>query len=287
LSSAAWGLCYLLEGSPDDPSACARAVRLLSAGFEAGKEPSATDEHPVLVQVSRCMRTCGDRQSPLPPAALRLAGLLVSLSEPCFTTAVIAAGGLRSLHATLVDTYAPVQARCDAAYVLANIAAGTLEQAQNLANETGLLEALCDGVERGAPSVRRECALAIVNFLKKGPDFVALLDGRRVLQLCPILLKDEDARLQGAVLESVEVLLNSTASRELNLTGIAQECGLVDKLQELCHSENTVGRQACFIVKSSFSHAKDHPVLADVNMEEPSREGVNSPRRRAKFKFGA
>eukprot|EP00930_Biecheleria_cincta_P044717 TRINITY_DN30794_c0_g1_i1.p1 TRINITY_DN30794_c0_g1~~TRINITY_DN30794_c0_g1_i1.p1 ORF type:complete len:633 (+),score=121.59 TRINITY_DN30794_c0_g1_i1:48-1901(+) len=285
LSSAVWGLCYLLEGAPDDPSACARAARLLSAGFEADKVPAPTAVHPVLAQVARCMRTCGDLRSPLPSAALRLAGILVSLSEPGFTTAVIAAGGLRSLHASLADTSAPVQARCDAAWVLANMAAGTPDQAQSLARETGLLEALCDGVERGAPSVRQECAWAIMNFLKQGPDFVPRLDGRRVLQLAPILLNEDDIRVQRAVLESVEVVLNSVVAKELNLTGAAHEYGLVRRMQELSQSEGTVGRQASFIVKSWFN--QDHLSLADLDMEEPSQEGVNSPRRRAAFKFGA
>merc|ERR1712194_931939 len=44
-----WGLCYLLEGAPDQEDGCRRAKRLLSTGFPT--EEATPMEHPLLTKV--------------------------------------------------------------------------------------------------------------------------------------------------------------------------------------------------------------------------------------------
>mmetsp|Transcript_28585 Transcript_28585/g.51816 ORF Transcript_28585/g.51816 Transcript_28585/m.51816 type:complete len:598 (+) Transcript_28585:45-1838(+) len=267
-SSALWGLCHLLEGSSEDGDACAHAARMLSAGFEQGKVPKPPAAHPLLQSLVESMRATGDRRSTLPTAALRLAGLLVSLSDPFFTDALIASGPfLQALHADLVDGHADGQVQRDAAWVLGNIAAGSPDQAKQLSSITGLVEALCCACERSSHAqVRSECMWAIANLAKHGR-----IDNRRLLQISVTgLRREQDPVLQRAILDAVEAaLLQGTAAAEVP--------DLIQQLQELAQSsESAVYRKARYLLQREK--------IGDEN--EEARDGVNSPRRRDKYKYG-
>lgn len=240
LSNATWGLCYLLQGAEEDSEGCRRAVRILTAGFQGEEVPTP---HPLLQQVVRCMRMVGDWRCPLPSAALRLAGMLVHLSDSSFTDALLAAGLLGALHADLVDSYAPVQVRRDAAWVLANVAAGSLAQAQSLAEQPGLVEALCD---QGPTEVRQECTWAILNLLKHGPDmFVRMGVHRVVCILTNALQADTEPALQRSAMEHLELLMQKLQTPEAG--------GLVGKLQGLCHSsDGAILQKARFLLQNFF-----------------------------------
>lgn len=242
LSSAIWGLCYLLEGAKEDTDRCLRAARMLSAGFDELSE--APEPHPLLQQVVHCLRSPGDWRCPLPSAALRLAGILVELPEPSFTDALLAAGLLGALHADLVDAYAPLQVRRDAAWVLANVAAGNLSQAQRLAEQPGLAEALCD---QQTKEVAQECSWAILNLLKHGPDMFTRLGIHRVLGvLLNALHSEAEASLQQAAMEQLELLMQQLTP---------EASGLVAKLQVLSRSpDNAVLSKAQFLLQNFFPH---------------------------------
>jgi len=307
LSSAIWGLCYLLEGATEDANGCARAERLLLAGFQPDEVPKPPHAHPLLKQVVGCMRVAGDRRSPLPAAALRLTGQLVSLPQPALTDAAIAAGALKALHAQLVDTYAPAQLQRDAAWVLANIAAGTAEQAKRLSEAPGLMEALAERAERSSsPKVRRECAWAIMNLCKRSPEMLLRLDARTVLRTSIIALRGEsDPALQLAVLDAVEMAVRRGRVPESSssLAVLAKEIGLADELlglrksqeiavQEKAHSvlvavSGVPGSAAALEAAEAPSMAGEGGKAKAKGEDEPANDGVNSPRRRAKYKFGA
>lgn len=242
LSSAIWGLCYLLEGAKEDTDRCLRAAHMLSAGFDELSQ--APEPHPLLQQVVHCVRSPGDWRCPLPSAALRLAGILVELPEPSFTDALLAAGLLGALHADLVDAYAPLQVRRDAAWVLANVAAGNLSQAQRLAEQPGLAEALCD---QQTKEVAQECSWAILNLLKHGPDMFTRLGIHRVLGvLLNALHSEAEASLQQAAMEQLELLTQQLTP---------EASGLVAKLQVLSRSpDKAVLSKAQFLLQNFFPH---------------------------------
>lgn len=308
LSSAIWGLCYLLEGAAEDTSGCARAERLLLAGFQPDQVPKPPAAHPLIEQVVRCMRVAGDRRSPLPAAALRLTGQLVSLPQASLTDAAIAAGALKALHAQLVDSHAPAQLQRDAAWVLANIAAGTTEQANRLAEAPGLMEALAERAERStSPKVRRECAWAIMNLIKRSPGMLLRLDARTVLRTSSVALRGEsDPALQLAVLDTVQmaVLHGRLPESSPSLAALAKEYGLADELLGLRRSREiavqekanevsttlsggTAESSAALEAAEAQSVAENKVKTVDEADGEPAIDGVNSPRRRAKYKFGA
>lgn len=241
LSNALWGLCYLLEAK-EDTDRCLRAARMLSAGFDELSQ--APEPHPLLQQVVHCLRSPGDWRCPLPSAALRLAGILVELSEPSFTDALLSAGLLGALHADLVDAYAPLQVRRDAAWVLANVAAGNLAQAQRLAEQPGLAEALCD---QQTKEVAQECSWAILNLLKHGPDMFTRLGIHRVLGvLLNALHSEAEASLQQAAMEQLELLMQQLTP---------EASGLVAKLQVLSRSpDKAVLSKAQFLLRNFFPH---------------------------------
>eukprot|EP00435_Cladocopium_sp_Y103_P056726 s159_g19.t1 len=226
----------------EDTDRCLRAAHMLSAGFDELSQ--APEPHPLLQQVVHCVRSPGDWRCPLPSAALRLAGILVELPEPSFTDALLAAGLLGALHADLVDAYAPLQVRRDAAWVLANVAAGNLSQAQRLAEQPGLAEALCD---QQTKEVAQECSWAILNLLKHGPDMFTRLGIHRVLGvLLNALHSEAEASLQQAAMEQLELLTQQLTP---------EASGLVAKLQVLSRSpDKAVLSKAQFLLQNFFPH---------------------------------
>ena len=240
LSSAIWGLCYLLEGAPEDTERTERALRMLSAGCEE----EAPAPHPLLQQVVRCMRTPGDWRCPLPSAALRLAGLLVQLPSARFADALLEAGLLGALHSTLVDAYAPTQVRRDAAWTLANLAAGTLSQAERLAEQPGLVEALCD--QQLGPEVVVESSWTILNLLQHGPQMFLRLGVHRVLSvLLHALQADADSSLKCSAMEQLELLMKELQTPEVR--------GLAGKLQALSQSpDDAILNKARFLLQNFF-----------------------------------
>jgi len=241
LSSAIWGLCYLLEGAPEDSERTERALRMLSAGCEEEATPAP---HPLLKQVVRCMRTPGDWRCPLPSAALRLAGLLVQLPEARFADTLLEAGLLGALHSTLVDAYAPTQVRRDAAWTLANLAAGTLSQAERLAEQPGLVEALCDFSV--APEVVVESSWTILNLLQHGPQMFLRLGVHRVLNvLLHALQVDADSSLKCSAMEQLELLMKELQTPEVR--------GLAGKLQALSQSpDDAILNKARYLLQNFF-----------------------------------
>lgn len=236
LSEALWGLCYLLEGATSEKDSAARAMRMLEVGFAPGEAPRPPAVHPAVAQAVRCMRLSGNPKNPTPVPALRLLGVMVRVPSPEVTDAVLAAGALPALRDTLVDLYAPVQVRRDAAWALANVAAGTDAQAERLLDDSGVWDTLCEVLEEGRPEVRCECAWAVANVAKRGPPTAAMLDSAKILRLATLAVRVEtDPELQRALLDAVEVLLRYS-SRQANggsLWEVADEIGLLEVLEDL------------------------------------------------------
>lgn len=172
--------------------------------------------------------------------ALRLLGVMVCVPSPEVTDAVLAAGALPALRDALVDLHAPVQVRRDAAWALANVAAGTDAQAERLLGESGVWDTLCEVLEEGRPEVRCECAWAVANVAKRGPPTAAMLDTGKVLRLATLAVRvEKDPELQRALLDAVEVLLRYSGrhANDGSLWEIADEIGLLEVLEDLQLSE--------------------------------------------------
>lgn len=294
LAEALWGLCYLLEAATEERDGAARAMRLVTAGFPDGEEPPSP--HPVLVQAVQCMRRAGDDRNPLPVPALRLVGLLLNVSSAEITDLVLTAGALKALRDTLMDSNAPAEVRCDAAWALSNAAAGTNSQAQQIIDTPGVWEDVCHAAEGGAVhQVRRESAWAVANVAKRGFPAVHGIDGQKLVRvLAAALRRESEPALQCALLDALEAALrhgDETASakglRSTPLLALAGEYGLPKELEELQSSEcEGVHRKAAAILELWFGASrKDAP--PEEKAQKQSNITGGSPRRPAAYQFGA
>lgn len=303
LSQAIWGVCYLLDGSKEDPETAARGARLLSAGYADGKVPT---EHPLLQKVIRCMRQPGLQRSPLAFPSLRVVGALASTSAPGLTDAVLSAGVLKALRENLQDSRTPMQVQRDSAWILSNIAAGTMEQAVKVAQEPNLWEALCDSLERGtAHQVRRECAWALTNLIKRGASVLSQLECRKVTKvIVQRLINETDTSLQQALLDATEVILRYgdelVASQGLSrnaMAAAAQEAGLLEELEELQRAPlDAIYRKAVHVLEKWFgadsARVPREKLMDDASpVKSPTRTPSaivgGSPKRPMAYRFGA
>lgn len=323
LSEALWGLCYLLEGAKGelhptpaslpketfqmyeggDAGGLVRAKRLLSAGFGPGEVPQPPTPHPVVTKIVRCTCQVGDRRSTLQIPALQLLGGLVSLSTPEFTDVAIAAGALKAFRDILVNSNALMQLRCDAAWALSNVAAGTFAQTQCLVEEASVWDALCDTLEKNTTQkVRRECAWAITNVAKRGLQTFARLDGKKLIHLVTCALKHElDPALQRALLDAGEAVFRY-GDEQTAAKGLAENpfvisaggSGFIEVLEDLQHAEQEgIYRKALHIMESWFlnedrENAPPQELPAkNSRVMMPSAICGGSPIRPAAYKFGA
>jgi len=289
LSEALWGLSYLLEGASEDEGST-RAARFLAAGFGPGETPMPPAPHPVVERVVCCMKRPELKENQMPVPALRLLGALVSASSPELTDLVIAAGVLRALRDAVRCVEASTQVRCDAVWTLSNIAAGSPAQAQRLLIEPGVWAAVCDSLESGAThEIRRECAWTIVNVAKGGAVALTKLDCKALLRLLKVALQETKRQQRGAAAEEekqallLRALLDVAESclrcgqEQAEKQGVsvnpfvrhAEECGLLDQLEELQHSESeAVYRKAVYLLESWFQ--------ADLENEPPGACPIQS-----------
>lgn len=303
LCQAMWGTCYLLEGAAEETDASKRGARLLSAGRAAGEVPT---EHPILAKIVHCMRQPSDRRSPLPFPALRVIGALASTSAPELTDAIISAGALKALRENLLDSRAPPQVQRDSAWTLSNIAAGSLEQAVRLVQESSVWEALCENLEVGtAPQVRRECAWAMTNLLKRGSAVLSKLDAAQATKTAVRRLMNEtDTSLQHALLDAIEAALRYggelAAAKGLSVNPLAapaEEAGLLEELEELQRARTeAIYRKAVFILEtwfeSGYERVPREKMLDEKSPDKsptrtPSAICGGSPKRPMAYRFGA
>jgi hypothetical protein len=161
---------------------------------------------------------------------------------------VLAAGGLQALRSALADTSAPSQIRLDAAWALANVAAGAQTQALRLLEDADTWEVLCATLEHANESaVSQECAWAVANVAKRGPFILARLDARKTLRLITFALKDGAAptALAHALLDASEAILRHGDEQQVSrglaanpLAAAASELGLEEVLEELQDAEH-------------------------------------------------
>jgi len=120
---------------------------------------------------------------------------------------VVRAGALRALSDVMTESRAPVQVRCDAAWALSNVAAGTPAQVQHLIDTAGSVAALCDVLETASTkSLRSECAWALANLARRGGEAAARLEPGRLARLLRQALEARlDPALEPALLDALAV----------------------------------------------------------------------------------
>lgn len=303
LADAMWGLCYLVGGAADEAETIARFDRILGAGYSPAAVPL---EHPVIEKVVSCIGRAGDCQNPLPVPALQLISSMLRLSHAQYVDTALAAGALPALTAVLLDACAPEALRRDAAWALANVAAGTAAQTKALLDVPEAWSALCTGMEQASSKlIRRECAWAVANVTKRAyGERPGQPDPREVLQLLTRVLKQDsfDAALSRALLDAAEVALRcgeelaqETGGRESALAALAEDAGLVEELEGLKHgSEASVSRKAAHLLETYFGHRCDEAKPASAKDDKAhggrarsSIAGDASPTRKRAYQFGA
>mmetsp|Transcript_64472 Transcript_64472/g.179365 ORF Transcript_64472/g.179365 Transcript_64472/m.179365 type:complete len:624 (-) Transcript_64472:190-2061(-) len=301
LSEALWGLCYLIEGAgSDEANQSARGIQMLSVCYAPDEVPQSPAKHPLVARVVECTHLtgspCGTLGTPTFVPALRLLGQMVSTSNPALVDAALSAGAPKAFRRAMQDRRMPKQVRRDAAWAIANIAAGTREQVQLLL-DADVWDALARELQDGPLEVGYECAWAVANLVKGGPLAVSQIDGTQALWLVSRALHSEaDEALQRALLDAAEAILAECSGSQLRtanhmtfanknlphpLATAAQESGFLEALEELQLSErDNIYKQAARLLESWFAvekvPAKEQAVLANaraiLNTRASSRE---------------
>jgi len=259
LSEALWGLHHLLDGAASEEDSDARVARALAAGFGPGEAAPPNVPHPVIDRVVASLGQASGKRSQTAVPAVKILGALVSTSKPEFTDIVIATGAVKALRRVLADTNSTAQIREQAAWVLANIAAGSPAQVQKLLDDQGAFNALKAGLERGpTKEVRSECAWAVANMTRQGAAVLSRMDSRELLRLLTVALAAAtDAALQAALLDAAEAILGQAASKGLKaenpLVEVAEGYGFLDTLEELQRSEtDCIYHKAAHMLETIF-----------------------------------
>eukprot|EP00927_Polykrikos_kofoidii_P066142 TRINITY_DN61795_c0_g1_i1.p1 TRINITY_DN61795_c0_g1~~TRINITY_DN61795_c0_g1_i1.p1 ORF type:complete len:600 (-),score=86.46 TRINITY_DN61795_c0_g1_i1:73-1872(-) len=298
LSDALWGLVYLMRGVANVDEQKSRGHRFFTTGFDPGDIPNTRNsDHPLIARVVCVAREAGIPSSgPAAVPALALLGLIVSSPARELVDAALQGGALRTLCSVLQDER-PEEVQLEAAEALANIAVGHPGDALLILKEEGLWSTLATTSQEGPRDVSTECAWTIAHVIQGGSSVLERLNVDEALRLVAKALRTErDVELLRALLEAGETLLrcgavqgsslfrsriDSTMSCVMNstqstgscpatfpppgvvLTTWGEESGLLEKLEELQHSNHAmVKSKAGEIIKTWFAAGRENEQLA-------------------------
>ncbi len=187
-------------------------------------------------------------------AALRAIGNIVTGTDEQ-TQVVLDNDALKYFHALLNHTKAKINK--EAVWFLSNITAGTKSQVQAVI-DAGLIPQVIHLLAKGDLPTRREAAWCINNLSLSGKrEQVAYVLQQGVLAPFCQLLSVDDAQILVVVLDGISNILKLAASNEsdlLALTSQIEECGGLDKIEELQnHRNEEVYRQAYEIIDKYFT----------------------------------
>lgn len=166
----------------------------------------------------------------LQTASIRALGSIVTGNDEQ-TQAVIDAGALPHLHDLLSRTKDRIIK--EALWFLSNITAGSTNQIQSIIDHR-LIPCIVHHLDNGDFHQQREAAWTIYNMaLSATPEQLqVLIDTNVIPPLCNLLsLKDND--LVKNVLEILYIILNICNDTNPNLCAIIEECGGLDKIENL------------------------------------------------------
>jgi len=239
--------------------------------------------HPVLKQITRYAKWTSEGDHVLPVPALRLLGALVSMPCHDLTDAAVAAGAVKAFSDVVLDSRAPVQVRCEAAWALSNIAAGKADHAQHLVGVSGVWDAICYVVERSShPEVCRECAWVVTNVVKRGSVILRDLDCKKVLRVTSSALQvSAESALTCALLDAVDALMHHGTELigtkgENPLVGYAKRLGLLDQVVQLLKADSANVRQKSSCLHCAWFKSGDKENAPRDKENAPLRQ-VNTP----------
>lgn len=153
----------------------------------------------------------------------------------------------------------------EAAWTISNIAAGNQDQIQALI-DSNVLVPLMHVLDKGDPRSQKEAAWAITNFTSGGStEQVVHLVQMGVLPYLCKLLDSHDAKLLLVLMDALYNILKCAEKLgQVDRVGqMIEECGGVDKLEELQNHENMdIYKKALEIVERFFS-ADEDPLAED------------------------
>ena len=171
-------------------------------------------------------------------AALRAVGNIVTGTDEQ-TQEVLNNDALKYFHALL--NHAKAKINKEAVWFLSNITAGTKIQVQAVI-DAGLIPQVINLLARGDLATRREAAWCINNLTLSGKrEQVAYVLQQGVLTPFCQLLSLDDPQILVVVLDGISNILKMAAPNEtdlLALTSQIEECGGLDKIEELQNHRN-------------------------------------------------
>jgi hypothetical protein len=242
LIDAMWALSYLTDGNDDDIQAVLDVV-----------------------PAKRLVDLAGHFDIKLVTPALRCIGNIVSGND-AQTQALIDTGGLFARMSKLLD-HSRAIIKKEACWTLSNIAAGTVDQARQLAQyvdtNQSLLSKVANLVVTGDFGVKKEACWTLANLCSPRADpvciakVVASKPESGLSALCQALTIDDPAAIL-VTMEALEAILLSQVPSEKPIEQLFEEYGALDHLESLQeHASEDVYNKAAHIIATYFSQQGD------------------------------
>ncbi|KAK9507599.1 hypothetical protein O3M35_007421 [Rhynocoris fuscipes] len=214
LADSCWALSYLTDG----PNEKIQAV--VDTGI-----------------VIRLVELLSSTETPVLTPALRTVGNIVTGND-AQTDSVINAGALRHLAALLGHDRQNIVK--EAAWTISNITAGNVDQIEKVIS-AGIIEPLLQVLKKGDFRSQKEAAWAVTNLTSGGScqQLALLVRSGAIPYMCD-LLDSKEWKTVIVVLDGLQNILSAAEkSGELESVSLmVEECGGLDKLENLQHHEN-------------------------------------------------
>jgi hypothetical protein len=267
VSDACWALSYISDGSNDriqaivDSGAVMVMTRLLQ--YHAAKESS---------------------KASIVTPALRALGNIVTGND-AQTQAVLDSGAISAFCSVMNHPKKIV--RKETCWALSNVAAGTPSQVEALISVEGMLGEVIRIMLDGEYEVAKEACWILTNICTGGkkPHVMHVVQNGGVNAICQ-KLSDMDAKVTDALLDALEAILEKSGSEATEkLTGMVDECGGIDVLEELQqHEDSNVYNKAISLIEKWFGTDDDDETENSFvpNVDASATAGSSSA-----FSFGA
>ncbi|XP_014282092.1 importin subunit alpha-3 [Halyomorpha halys] len=242
LVDAVWALSYLTDGGNEQ----------IQMVIDSGVIPSLI---PLLSHKEVKVQT----------AALRAIGNIVTGTDEQ-TQVVLNCDALSHFPALLSH---PKEKICkEAVWFLSNITAGNQHQVQAVI-DAGLIPKIIHNLSKGEFQTKREAAWAISNLTISGNrDQVLLLIQEGVIPPFCALLDCQDNQVIHVVLDGINNMLKMAFPNVEALANTIEECGGLDKIEELQSHENVdIYKLAYDIIEQYFSEVEDEVSLVPTSTE--------------------